>query len=182
MSLQSFGASIFLLKLATSFSSFLTFLLSPLNSVSFSSTAASFFAVTDYMTPTVAENEFTARIESDCKRLPYISHLPQPPQRFDDSLDLVGAFLVFAAEVVGEFRRGGGGGLGEEVADEGDLNHGLKMLRVISLNPKTEIEPRISRMDTDQERVMETIFKPVCVFINPWKSVSSVVKIPIISL
>ena len=73
------------------------------------------------MTPTVAENGFTARIESDCKRLPYISHLPQPPQRFDDSLDLVGAFLVFAAEVVGEFRRGGGGGLGEEVADEGDL-------------------------------------------------------------
>jgi hypothetical protein len=29
--------------------------------------------------------------------------------------------LVFAAEVCGEFRRGGGGGLGEEVADEGDL-------------------------------------------------------------
>jgi hypothetical protein len=30
-----------------------------------------------------------------------------------------------------------------------------------NLNPKTEIEPRISRMDTDYERVMETIFKPV---------------------
>ena len=29
------------------------------------------------------------------------------------------------------------------------------------LNPKTEIEPQIARMDTDDERVMETIFKPV---------------------
>jgi hypothetical protein len=29
------------------------------------------------------------------------------------------------------------------------------------MNPKTEIEPRISRMDTDDERVLETIFKPV---------------------
>jgi len=29
------------------------------------------------------------------------------------------------------------------------------------MNPKTEIEPRISRMDTDYERVMETILKPV---------------------
>jgi hypothetical protein len=34
-------------------------------------------------------------------------------------------------------------------------------LRKHPLNPKTEIEPRISRKGTDEERVMETIFKPV---------------------
>jgi hypothetical protein len=34
-------------------------------------------------------------------------------------------------------------------------------LSASALNPKTEIEPRISRMDTDYERVMEMIFKPV---------------------
>jgi hypothetical protein len=28
-------------------------------------------------------------------------------------------------------------------------------------NPKTEIEPRMARMGTDYERVMETILKPV---------------------
>jgi hypothetical protein len=29
------------------------------------------------------------------------------------------------------------------------------------MNPNSEIEPRISRKGTDEERVMETIFKPV---------------------
>ena len=28
------------------------------------------------------------------------------------------------------------------------------------MNPKTEMEPRIPRKGTDEERVMETIFKP----------------------
>jgi hypothetical protein len=39
------------------------------------------------------------------------------------------------------------------------------------LNPKTEIEPRITRIDTDGEKLVETIFKPIeCVL----KSVQSV--------
>ncbi len=50
-----------------------------------------------------------------------ILHLSQALQGFDDGFDLVGAFLVFAAEVVGEFGCGSGGGLLEEVADELDL-------------------------------------------------------------
>jgi hypothetical protein len=29
------------------------------------------------------------------------------------------------------------------------------------INPKTEMEPRMARKGTDEERVMETIFKPV---------------------
>ena len=54
-----------------------------------------------------------------------LSHLPQPPERFQNPLDLVGAFLVLAAEVGGE-----GFGIwsgdtfvvtGDEFADEGDL-------------------------------------------------------------
>jgi hypothetical protein len=36
-----------------------------------------------------------------------------------------------------------------------------------TLNPNSEIEPRISRKGTDEERVMETIFKPVwCILIS----------------
>ena len=38
---------------------------------------------------------------------------------------------------------------------------GVESLWRSRFNPKTEIEPRISQKGTDEERVMETIFKPV---------------------
>ena len=42
-------------------------------------------------------------------------------QGFENALDLLGAFLVFAAETSGKLLRGGGGVGGEELADQGDL-------------------------------------------------------------
>jgi hypothetical protein len=57
-----------------------------------------------------------------------------------------------------------------------DLSHRILIrtlqLRILgsqagTLNPNSEIEPRISRKGTDEERVMETIFKPVwCILIS----------------
>ena len=49
------------------------------------------------------------------------SQLPQALQRLDDALYLVGAFLVFAAVVLGELFGGGGGGGAEVAANLGDL-------------------------------------------------------------
>ena len=50
-----------------------------------------------------------------------VSQLPQPLERFPNPLDLLGAFLVFPAEVGGE-GFGGGVGIGaDELAEEGDL-------------------------------------------------------------
>jgi hypothetical protein len=40
-----------------------------------------------------------------------------------------------------------------------------------SLNPKTEIEPRITRIDTDYEEVVAMIFKPVWCIMKSVKSV-----------
>jgi hypothetical protein len=39
------------------------------------------------------------------------------------------------------------------------------------LNPKTEIEPRITRIDTDYEEVVEAISKPVWCILKSIKSV-----------
>lgn len=54
-----------------------------------------------------------------------LSHLPQPFERLQNPLDLLGAFLVLAAEVGGEgFGIRSGDTLvviGDELADEGDL-------------------------------------------------------------
>jgi hypothetical protein len=47
--------------------------------------------------------------------------LPQPLERLQNPLDLLGAFLVLTAEVGGEGFGGGDGVGGEELADEGDL-------------------------------------------------------------
>jgi hypothetical protein len=43
-------------------------------------------------------------------------------------------------------------------------------------NPKTEIEPRITRIDTDDEEVVKTISKPDWCILKSVKSVKSVVK------
>jgi hypothetical protein len=47
--------------------------------------------------------------------------LPEPAQRLDDALDLLGAFGVLAAKAGGELFGGRGGVGGEELTDEGDL-------------------------------------------------------------